>query len=144
MTVKTTIVLAATLLSACSALPVQELRQEPPTRNATFKANYAELADCIAESMQGGPISNWEISTGNLTYEILRNTKKKQIAITGKITGTHTIPIIDILVMGGESGVSVVESRQGAFGNVRRGGRIIEEEAWPMINACASQQQPPS
>lgn len=135
----TTMVAAIFFLSGCTGIAIQDLRQEAPTRSATYQAEYEELGNCTAEAMQTAERDIWSVSTGNLNYEIINRRSKRQIMVTGK-TDRGSIPLIDLIFTDHGSGKTHVESRQGGFGDMRRGGRVVEEQTWPMIERCVADQ----
>lgn len=125
-------------LGACTAIPIQDLRREPPARSAIVVADYADLGGCVAEGMQTGPRGALMIETGDLTYEVIHRPSARRLAVTGRVGGGLAIPIIDLLFLGEPDGRTRVESRWGGLsGASRSGGQRIDERVWPIVERCA-------
>jgi hypothetical protein len=124
-------------LAACTSIPIQDIRREPPARTAIFMAAYADLGGCVAEGMQTGPRGPLLIETGDLTYEVIHRPSERRLAVTGRIPGIHAVPIIDLLFLGEPDGRTRVESRWGGLsGFSRNAGQRIDERVWPIVERC--------
>jgi hypothetical protein len=125
-------------LAACTAIPIQDIRREPPARTAIVMAAYADLGGCVAEGMQTGPRGALMIETGDLTYEVIHRPSERRLAVTGRVGGAYAIPIIDLLFLGEPDGRTRVESRRGGLsGSSRNGGQRIDKRVWPIVERCA-------
>ena len=128
-------------LAGCAPISISELRQETPTRKAKLEAEYTEMGGCVLETLQAGERSEWSAMAGNLSYESVTRKSLGKMTITGFTTHTMKVPIIDIVFSREGEKSTLVETRQGGIGEIRRGGRIVEEQAWPVIERCARGQQ---
>lgn len=131
--------LATMALTGCARMSLQELRSEPPARAEEFNVDYSALGNCTLSALQAGPVGGLFIDTGNLSYETVNIASEHRMTVTGK---SGDLSVIDLTFQGKTVTGTRVESRWGAAfsgdpQDGRRGGRIIDEKAWPVVYECA-------
>jgi hypothetical protein len=126
-------VIGALVFPGC-AMNLHDLRQQPPTRTATFAdRQYDVLAGCVAEGLQMD-----QAEAGTLMYSVINRPEQRRIAITGWYVD-RAWPYLDLLFIQRDGGV-FIESR---IGDVQGGEgglaitRMIHKKAWPIIEECA-------
>jgi hypothetical protein len=129
--------LVAGLLAGCQ-MSLQDLRQQPPARTATFAdRQYDVLAGCVAEGLQMGQ-QGALFSTSHLVYTVTIRPDQRRATITGYRSDTM-MPNLDVILVQHDRSVSV-ETRMGDLIGGEGGlpaTRWMHEKSWPIIEACA-------
>jgi hypothetical protein len=131
------------LLTGCSTMSLQELRQQAPARSATVTDRQVDvLAGCVVEGLQlQGERPLFGIGTSDLTYQVNRRPEQGRTTVTGyEPDGPSRLwPMLDLTFTQQDRAV-LVESRIGDFAGGTggmRSSRRLNELAWPIIEKCA-------
>lgn len=130
-------IVVALAVSACSGVPIKELRSEPPHKSAIYKTNYSELGNCVLDRLTTEPPSAWTTSTGNLQYETVDRKNKGIMTITGSMVSHYKIPIIDLVFIATSEGTSSEIRAGGVNGGPRFAGERVADQAWTHVQSCA-------
>lgn len=131
------LVACAVAVSACSPVPVKDLREEAPYKSATFNAEYSELWSCVLEKLIESPPSSWSQSTGNLQYESYFRKKQGMMLVTGSMVSHFKIPIIDLTFID-KSGQTLAEIRAGGIiDGPRYASKSLADAAWIFVEECS-------
>jgi hypothetical protein len=132
------------LLTGCSTMSLQELRQQTPARSATVADRQVDvLAGCVVEGLQlQGERPIFGTGTSDLAYQVNRRPEQGRTTVTGYVPdgpGGRLWPLLDLTFTQQDRAV-LVESRVGDFAGGTGGtsaSRRLNEVAWPIIEKCA-------
>lgn len=123
--------LALTVLLAGCSSALSELRQAPPNRTATIKAERSALASCVIAGLRVGDHSVTQLGGDQLIYQTDEGATRTEIIGYANDPVRLLVPVYALTVTTTGSNVAI-ESRQN-MGRLDR----IDRQAWSSIERCA-------